>query len=424
MPGLTSLTTSDDRVHLRNDRDRAREAAGRGDGPPPTKAGPARRYPHGPLGLILRPRCHMIDLLVSSFTPILKSGTGLRTYGVVAALARRDLVEVSYAVFGGATHAPEYERLASVRMHPIHASRGARRALAYLQARRRGVPGSFARGVAPEFVRAARGAHADVRIIADGPVVAAALLPLAQVRDVVYLAHNLESGFRTDWGGGDLAAFEREVLQTFSESWMPTRLDVEGARALAGDRVRAVHVPNAVDVGAIEPVTPAGEERLLFVGDFTYEPNREGLRYLTQAVLPLVWARRPNVRLLVVGRGLSEPPTDSRIEMLGFIDELRAAYARADVAVVPLLHGGGSPLKFIEGLAYGLPVVTTAHAARLLEDGVPGEHFLAADDPAAFAEALELVLADTARATTVGAAGRALAARYYSVDALATILAA
>ena len=42
----------------------------------------------------------------------------------------------------------------------------------------------------------------------------------------------------------------------------------------------------------------------------------------------------------------------------------------------PLLHGGGSPLKFIEALAHGLPVIATAHSSRLLEDGRTGEDFV------------------------------------------------
>jgi glycosyltransferase involved in cell wall biosynthesis len=90
---------------------------------------------------------------------------------------------------------------------------------------------------------------------------------------------------------------------------------------------------------------------------------------------------------------------------------------------VPLLHGGGSPLKFIEALAYGLPVIAARHAAGLLEDGTPDEHFLVAADPAGFAEAVSYLFEDVGRARRLGAAGRALAERSYSVEALASLLA-
>jgi glycosyltransferase involved in cell wall biosynthesis len=204
---------------------------------------------------------------------------------------------------------------------------------------------------------------------------------------------------------------------------MATHSDVQAALDLGGDSVNARYVPNVVDISRIQPSSPTGMERVLFVADFTYEPNREGLGFLADEVLPLVWERRPGVRVTAVGRGLTVAPRDERIETPGFVEDLGAEYAAADVVVVPLLHGGGSPLKFMEGLAYGLPVVATRHAARLVEEGVEGEHFLAASTSAEFAQALEFALADPARAAAIGAAGRALADRCYSIDALARLLA-
>ena len=64
----------------------------------------------------------MSDLLVTAITPTLGSGTGLRTYGVVAALARHGPVEVAYVVWGAPEPAPEYGWLAE-----CHAAGVARR---------------------------------------------------------------------------------------------------------------------------------------------------------------------------------------------------------------------------------------------------------------------------------------------------------
>lgn len=364
----------------------------------------------------------MSDLLVTSITPTLRSGTGLRTYGVVAGLARHGPVEVAYVVFDGLEPGPEYAALAGVRTRPLRASRGLGRGVEYARARRRGVPVDLARGMSRELVRVAGAAAPEVRVIADGPVVAGALLPLARRRDVVYLAHNLESGFRRE--GAPLAEFEGTLLRAFSESWMATRADQRGARELAGEPVRTRYVPNVVDVGRIIPVRSSGSGRVLFVGDFTYAPNREGLEFLVGEVLPRAWQRRADVRLLVAGRGVSDRPPDERIEVLGFVEDLSTAYARADVVAVPLLHGGGSPLKFVEALAYGLPVVATRHAAALVEDGVAGQHFVAAADEVEFADAITRLLEDPARRRELGAAGRELAARCYSIDAMATLLCA
>ncbi len=363
----------------------------------------------------------MSDLIVTSVTPNVKTGRGVRTYGVAAALARHGDVEVAYVLFDWARPAPEYESLRGVSTRQLQASRRGSRVLAYLRARLGGVPDGFARGASRELRQAATRAPADVRVIADGPTVAGALLPLARRRPIVYLAHNLESDFRAGIDG--LAPFERDLLTTFAESWMPTRADERGAKALGGEQVRTRYVPNVVDLDRIEPVSPAGENRVLFIGDFTYAPNREGLAFLTEQVLPLAWEQVPDLRLSVVGRGLDEPPSDTRIEVLGFVEDLRLAYQAADVVAVPLLHGGGSPLKFIEALAYGLPVVATDHAARLLEDAVAGQHFLSVPGPREFARALVQLLGDPQQGAALGAAGSALVRSFYSVDSLAAQLA-
>lgn len=363
----------------------------------------------------------MRDLIVTNATPNVKSGSGLRTYGVTAALARDHDVDIAYIAFGWDAPAPAYAALASVHLRSMSASRGAGRILEYARARRAGVPDSFARGVSPEMRSAAAAAADDVRVIADGLIPAAALLRLARTRPIVYLAHNLESSFRPE--GASLRGFERTLLQSFEETWMATRADEAGGVRLAGDGIRTRYVPNVIDVERITPLTPTGSDRVIFVGDFTYPPNRGGLAFLADEVLPRVWARRPSLRVAVVGRGLTDPPADSRIEVLGFVEDLQAEYAQADAVLVPLLEGGGSPLKFVEALAYGLPVLATAHAAALIEDGRSGEHFLSAADPDAFAAALETVLGDPSLARRLGAAGRELAASRYSVTALARQLA-
>jgi hypothetical protein len=146
-------------------------------------------------------------------------------------------------------------------------------------------------------------AEPGTRVVAEGPIAAAALLPLAARRPVVYSAHNLESAFghRLEDAGltkKQLERFERLLLQRFAESWMVWEAEMDGARALApGARLRLV--PYALDVAAIEPLPPrAGERTILSFADFTYEPNRGAVRFLWR-----VRCRPP---------GRERPPSDRR----------------------------------------------------------------------------------------------------------------
>jgi polysaccharide biosynthesis protein PslH len=370
------------------------------------------------------------DLLVTTHTPVLRSGQAVRTYGVARALAAHGGLDLLYVRFGADQPDAAFRAIPGIELHEAVPSRGARRLLAYSGARLRGVPDDFARGVSHELAaRASALARMDQRgrVIADGPIAAAALAQLARRRPVIYNAHNLESGFRgelSDVGARHARAlrrFERGLLARAAEAWMVSEPDLEGARALCPS-AKLRYVPNVVDVAAIAPVKPGGQERrVLFVANFAYEPNRNGLRFLREEVLPLLWEQIPDARLLLVGPGLERPPgEDPRIETRGFVEHLAEAYADAACAVVPLLQGGGTPLKLIEALAYGLPVIATPRATSglALRDG---EHCLIADGATGFAAALVRVL--SGGAPDLARHGRELVERSYSVEALSALLA-
>ncbi|HTR88619.1 MAG TPA: hypothetical protein VMG62_00745, partial [Solirubrobacteraceae bacterium] len=270
----------------------------------------------------------MRDLLVATHTPALGSGRSLRTYGVARALAAEGGLTLLYARFGAGEPDAAFRAIPGIELCEVVPSRGARRALTYAGARVRGVPDSFARGISPELAGAARrlaGAADRGRVIADGPIAAAALAGLARRRAVIYNAHNLESAFRNDLherglgGPRALRAFERGLLARAAESWMVSEADMAGARELC-PRARLRYVPNVVDVSAIHPAgADTGAQRALFVADFSYEPNRNGLRFLLEGVLPLVWRELPGARLSIVGGGLVQAPSaDDRVQALGF----------------------------------------------------------------------------------------------------------
>lgn len=357
------------------------------------------------------------SVLITSYSPARGTGRGLRTCGVIAALARDGEVTIAYVPFGGEPPAADLASDPRIALRAIAPTRGPRRMLAILSALARGAPWGLAKTASAEAVQEALRADPQARVIADGPTMATALLGLARRRHLIYLAHNLESSFRGTWV---LRRFERRILRTFAESWMASNADVRLACELAGPQLAARYVPNVIDVAALGPRTERPrEQHILFAADLTYLPNRNGLAFLRDKVMPRVWQRLPQARLVVVGRGPSQPPGDPRVEIRGFVKDLEAVYAEVDCAAVPLLEGGGSPLKFIEAMAHGLPVVATPRAAAGLEVKA-GEHFREASSPEAFAEGLIEALSGDGQA--LGERARELVERHYSVEALAESL--
>ena len=370
----------------------------------------------------------MSDLLVTTHTPVLRSGQTMRTYGIARALAAGGAgLTLLYARFEGDEPDEAFRSITGIELKEVVPSRGPARALAHARARLAGTPAGFARGVSPELTaEATRLAPGHGRVIADGPTAAAALRGLARRRPVVYNAHNLESGFRGELGADGsmrrMRAFERRLLRGAEESWMVSDAELAAAAELCpGARLR--YVPNVVDVAAIGPVDPrAGGQRAVFVANFAYPPNSNGLAFLLDRVMPLVWERLPAARLRLVGPNLELPPrSDERVEALGFVEDLRSAYDGARCALVPLLQGGGTPLKFVEALAYGLPVLATPRAASGLAV-TDGHDCVLAEGETEFAAALVDLLGSGA--PEIGARGRELASERYSIEALTRLLAA
>lgn len=136
---------------------------------------------------------------------------------------------------------------------------------------------------------------------------------------------------------------------------------------------------------------PCGREpfTMLFVGSFRHDPNRIAVDWFVRDVLPLIVERYPQARLVLAG---SEPPAAHtyadfarNVEMLGYVEDVRAPLARYSVFVCPILSGSGVRVKLLEAFAAGIPVVSTTVGAEGLARK-DGEFCGLSDDPQGFAD--------------------------------------
>jgi phosphatidylinositol alpha-mannosyltransferase len=225
-----------------------------------------------------------------------------------------------------------------------------------------------------------------------------------------------------------IAAFARpinalmeKVTARIAVSPMARRVQVE---YLGGD---AVEIPNGVDVplfahGPLLPGYPR-TPTVGFLGRFT-EP-RKGMAVLLDA-LRLVAPDRPELRLLVVGRGDADalrraagPELAARLDILGAVDDVTKAMAlrSMDVYCAPNTGGESFGMVLTEALAAGTPVLASDLGAfrAVLNAGEPGTEagmLFPTGDAVALAAALAALLDDPARRAALGAAGRARAAEF------------
>ena len=160
--------------------------------------------------------------------------------------------------------------------------------------------------------------------------------------------------------------------------------------------------------------------RLLFVGTLNYPPNEEAILYLLNKIQPEIEKRlkRP-WKLCVVGRHASPLLTQlledaSRVEFFPDAERLETFYAAAQIIIVPLRSGGGTKLKSIEAFSYRRPLVSTRHGMRGI-GATAGIHYLAAETPDQFADAIALLANDPLLAERISQDGETFCRESYGL---------
>jgi polysaccharide biosynthesis protein PslH len=151
-------------------------------------------------------------------------------------------------------------------------------------------------------------------------------------------------------------------------------------------------LPNGVDRSYFAAYCgPRQAETLVFSGKMSYHANVAAALYLVEHILPRIWRKRPSVRLVLAGcdppRILRRLARNPRIELTGYVPDLRPYIAQAQVAVCPLPYAVGVQNKVLEALALGTPVVASSCAIAGLQV-VAGRDLLVADHPDVFAAAV------------------------------------
>ncbi len=184
---------------------------------------------------------------------------------------------------------------------------------------------------------------------------------------------------------------------------------------LAGGPVTLV--PNGVDCERWRARSELPRDpTFLFAGSLNYSANLDAVDYLLKRILPHV--RHPDPVLTIVG---GEPParlrddanrSSIRVELAGLVDDTAPVFEGSRFMAVPLRFGAGTPLKILEALARGVPVLSTSIGCQGFEL-TPGRDVLIADDPRQFAASIDRLLEDDELCQALALHGREVAERLY-----------
>ncbi len=255
--------------------------------------------------------------------------------------------------------------------------------------------------------------------------------PVAQGVPLILNEHNVESLLLLRRGerarspahrlffcsqAGKLRRFEIQACRTVQRVLACSPDDAAILQEMAGiDRVDVV--ANGVDVDYFAPreVPERDPHNMVFVGGMTWFPNRDGVEFFLQRVIPLVRRRIPDATFTVVGKAgsLTVPPhLRESVTLTGFVEDLRPWVWRAGLYVIPLRIGSGTRLKLLEAMAMAKPIVSTTIGC----EGVAVQHgreLLMADGEQQMAAAICRLMEDQEMAARLGREARARVVERY-----------
>ena len=139
-------------------------------------------------------------------------------------------------------------------------------------------------------------------------------------------------------------------------------------------------IPHGVDLRAIDESEvvdvrerfgiPLSATILVYHGTFAYPPNLDSMHVFAEELLPRLREQGLDVHVLAVGPNPPARIGDPAIHYTGSVEAVAAYLKAADLAVVPLLQGGGTRMKILDYFACGVPVISTRKGI----EGIPVEN--------------------------------------------------
>jgi sugar transferase (PEP-CTERM/EpsH1 system associated) len=166
-------------------------------------------------------------------------------------------------------------------------------------------------------------------------------------------------------------------------------------------------IPNGVDTDFFIPLNRKKEFDILFNGNMNYPPNIESVEYLVNKIMPLVWQKMPNARVLISGASPHKRVLElqsGKVEVSGWVDDIRENFAKSKLLIAPMQISIGLQNKLLEAMAMQIPCITSSLANNAL-GAKPNEQIIVADTPEQYSEKIIELLNNETKARSIALNG-------------------
>jgi glycosyltransferase involved in cell wall biosynthesis len=129
--------------------------------------------------------------------------------------------------------------------------------------------------------------------------------------------------------------------------------------------------------------------KLVFIGSSIHLPNKDGIQWFINSVMPIIEKEIPDIHLDIIGtwdNQFIKKYSCKNVNFMGFVEDLTSA-VRSSLLIVPVRIGSGMRLKIIEAINHQVPFITTTIGVEGL-DFENDKDCIIADIPESFANGI------------------------------------
>ncbi len=149
-------------------------------------------------------------------------------------------------------------------------------------------------------------------------------------------------------------------------------------------------VPNGVDFDSFFPKSLTKEFDICFMGNMSYPPNVEAVRFTIEKIYPILIKKRPNIKFLIAGANPSsyiKKLHSEHVVVIEKFEHISDSIAMSKVMLSPMVVSIGLQNKIIQAMAMKVPNVVskTANNAILAKNN---QELIEAEKPEEYVEAI------------------------------------
>ncbi len=165
-----------------------------------------------------------------------------------------------------------------------------------------------------------------------------------------------------------MEAFEKKIFDNFDHKIIISEQDRDLIPHPEKHTITVIR--NGVDRSFFKPLMRRKKQEIVFIGNMNYPPNVDAAVFLAKEIMPLVWQKKPEIRLLLAGaspHARVKNLENSMVTVSGWMDDIREAYAGSEIFIAPMRMGTGLQNKLLEAMAMKIPCITTSMANAALK---------------------------------------------------------